>query len=242
MLRLLRVADAAGFVIASNVNRATDDAKSFRDLYDDVSAEFELDRPLLSVKLMQLVTTPVTDFTAPSSIDQTLAKSKQDGRAFGIPEPHTIHFVAGTQLVHAPQISLPRTQILNGPRHSSIRNDYISLKLAASKYIGAKCGPTDLRCCCASSGSWRWLRAQRTAASAYWAAESHRTDLLVCQSQAHLTCGTAGLSALHAANNVLSSLTTPIETVVITCKLLLGHELIDSCTSHLRCAPLAHLV
>ena len=48
MLRLLRVADAAGFVIANKVNRATDDTKSFRDLYD-ASAEFELDRPLLSV-------------------------------------------------------------------------------------------------------------------------------------------------------------------------------------------------
>ena len=97
MLRLLRVADAAGFVTANNVNRATDDAKSFRDLYVDVSAEFELDRPLLSVKLMQLATTPVTDFTAPSSMDQILAESKQDCRAFGIPEPHTVHFVAGTQ-------------------------------------------------------------------------------------------------------------------------------------------------
>ena len=45
------------------------------------------------------------------------------------------------QVVHAPQISLPRIQNLNGQRHSSIRNDYISLKLAALQYIGAKCGP-----------------------------------------------------------------------------------------------------
>ena len=140
MLRLLHVADAAGFVIANKVNRATDDTKSFLDLYD-VSAEFELDRPLLSVKLLQLATTLVTDFTAPSSIDQTLAESNQDCRALGIPEPHTIHFLAGTQVVHVHQISLPRIQSLNGQRHSSIRNDYISLKLAASQYIGAKFGP-----------------------------------------------------------------------------------------------------
>ena len=115
--------------------------KTFRDLYDDVSAEFELDRPLLSVKPMQLATTPVTDFTAPSSIDQTLAETKQDCRAFGISDPHTIHFVAGTQVVHAPHISHPRIRNLNGQRHNSIRNEYISLKLAAPQYIGAKCGP-----------------------------------------------------------------------------------------------------
>ena len=47
---------------------------------------------------------------------------------------------------------------------------------------------------------------------------------------------------MHAVNNVLSSLTTLIDIVVITCKLLLGHELRDSCTSYLRCALLAHLV
>ena len=141
MLRRLRVADAAGFVIANKVNRATDDTKSFRDLYDDVSAEFELDRPLLSVKLLQLATTPVTDITAPSSIDETLAESNQGCRALGIPEPHTIHFVAGTQVAHAPHISLPRMQNFSGQRHSSIRNDHISLKFAASQYIGAKFSP-----------------------------------------------------------------------------------------------------
>ena len=64
----------------------------------------------------------------------------------------------------------------------------------------------------------------------------------MCQSQAHLTCATAGLSALHAAANVLSSMTTLSEIMLMTCKLLLGHELIDCCTSHLRCALLAQLV
>ena len=68
MLRLLRVADTAGVGIANKVNRATDDMISFRDLHHNVSAEFELDRPLLSVKLLQLAMTPVTDF---SSIDQS---------------------------------------------------------------------------------------------------------------------------------------------------------------------------
>ena len=81
----------------------------------------ELDRPLLSVKVLQLATIPVTDFTAPRSIDQTLAESNQDCRALGIPEPHTIHFIAGTQVLHAPQISLPQLQNLKGQRHSSIR-------------------------------------------------------------------------------------------------------------------------
>ena len=139
MLRLLRVADAAGFVIANNVSRATDHANSFRDLYDDVSAEFELDRPLLSVKLMKLATTPVTDFTAPRSIDQTLAESIAMLLAYQSRIPSTSS--QATQVVHAPQISLPWIQNLNGQRHSSIRKDYISLELAASQYIGAKFGP-----------------------------------------------------------------------------------------------------
>ena len=83
----------------------------------------------------------MTDFTAPSSIDQTLAESNQDCRAPGIPEPHTIHFVAGTQVVHTPQISLLRLQNLNGQRHRLIRNGYISQELATSQYISANFGP-----------------------------------------------------------------------------------------------------
>ena len=101
----------------------------------------KLDRLLLSVKLLQLATIPVTDFTAPSSIDQTLAESSQDCHALGIPEPHTIHFIAGTQRLHAPQISLPQLKNLKGQRHSSICNDYICQKLAALQYIGAKFDP-----------------------------------------------------------------------------------------------------
>lgn len=113
MLRLSRVADAACVVIANKLNRATDDLKLFRDLYEAVSAAFELDRPLLSVKLLQLATILVTDVTAPSGIDQTIAESNQECRAVSVPEPHTIQFVAGIQLVHALQISLPRVQNLN---------------------------------------------------------------------------------------------------------------------------------
>ena len=45
MLRLLHVPDAAGVAIAIMDSRARDDTKSSRDLYDEVSAEFELDRP-----------------------------------------------------------------------------------------------------------------------------------------------------------------------------------------------------
>ena len=50
--------------------------------------------------------------------------------------------------------------------------------------------------------------------------------------RAHLTCATAGASALHATINVLSSLTSLIKTVVMTGKLLLGHEQVGCCESH----------
>ena len=44
-------------------------------------------------------------------------------------------------MAHAPQISLLRMQSFSGQRNSSIRNDYICLKVAASRYIGTKSGP-----------------------------------------------------------------------------------------------------
>ena len=53
MLRLLRVTDAAGRLIANKVNRNTDGTKSFVELYNDLDDEFTLNRPLLSVKLLE---------------------------------------------------------------------------------------------------------------------------------------------------------------------------------------------
>ena len=65
-----------------------------------------------------------------------------------------------------------------------------------------------------------------TAAAAMTVRAQREAEVKTVGAREHLTCATAGLSALHAATSVLSSLTTLIETVVITCKLLLGHELI----------------
>ena len=163
----------------------------------------------------------------------------------GIPKPHTTHFVAGTQLGPSGACAADQPSADTEPQRPAAQLDSQRLHQSETCSIAGTSAQ--------SLAHWpqMLLRIFRQLAVACVPSEqqhlhiellkAHRTDLLVCQSQAHsLTCATAGLSALHAANNVLSSLTTPIETAVITCKLLLGHELIHFCTSHLRCAP--HLV
>ena len=135
MLRLLHVADAAGGMIANKVNRATDDTKSYRDMYDKVNAE--LDRPSLSVKLLQLATIPVTDFTAPTQ------KHRSDTHRVEPRLSCSWHTRAAYHPLHRRHPSVARaadqSSAATEPQRAAAQldsNDYTRLKLAASQYIG----------------------------------------------------------------------------------------------------------
>ena len=142
-------------------------------------------------------------------------------------QSRTIQFVAGTEVVYALQISLPRMRNLDdvdsaGQWHSSIHIDSIRQNVAASQDSGANCGPTgsDVAAHLQAVGvgflpsEQQLLRVRVKARCA--------EEVRAVGARAHLTFATAVASALHAAINVLSSLTTLITIVAMTGKLLLG--------------------